>query len=123
MGRTKELMLHPHIKIVMALICIVTSIAFQSTAAVYASKSDDRAILIVAKRYVDSHSAPRMKFKLKLTKTVSNWAMVEVIPLVEVEGASVLLEKVKDKWVAREFGTMFESWRTKAPKELFDFSD
>ena len=112
------------IKITISLICTAIFFAFLVIDPVYSSDHGlpDRSILIATKEYVDAHSAPGMLFKLNITKRVGGWAMVEVIPLVDAEGAGVLLEKVKGKWVVRELGTVFESWRTKAPKELFDFS-
>ncbi len=84
----------------------------------YSAKSaEDKEILEVALQYVDANSAD-IKYKLKILKKLDKWALVDVIPLQELDPHMVILEKVGGFWKAREMGTLLVEWEEKVP-ELF----
>lgn len=80
--------------------------------------AEDQQLLTEARRFVDKNSTPGIKYKLKIGKKTGRWAMIEVVPAGDSEGAGVLMEKVDGRWIAREMGTDFSGWEAKAP-ELF----
>lgn len=82
--------------------------------------SEDFQILSAARDFVDKNSVPNIKYKLKITNKVGKWALVEVIPLGQFDGAGVILEKVEGKWVGKVLGTDFSDWEQKVP-ELFKY--
>lgn len=57
--------------------------------------------------------SPSVDFKLD--KIVGNYALVQVIPQGNAEGAALILEKVGGEWVVQDFGTYFPEWEEKAP--------
>lgn len=97
----------------------------QSFAAEDAIKTkENKQILEVARKFVDANSAAGLKYRLEIGKKVAKWALVDVIPVPGpdpqkvTDPAKVVLEKVNDKWTARDLGTSLEEWEEKVP-ELF----
>lgn len=83
--------------------------------------SENEQILAVARQYAQAHSVPNLKFSLKITKRVGNYALVQVEPEGgSAEGAAVILEKIGNRWQAQEMGTTFPEWEAKVPK-LFEW--
>lgn len=84
----------------------------------YPAKSpEDKQLLEAARKYVDANSSD-VRYKLKILKKLNKWALVDVIPLQELDPHMVIMEKMGGKWVAREMGTMLTEWEEKIP-ELF----
>lgn len=78
-------------------------------------------ILNAARNYIQSQSDSQVRFDLKLVKTIGRFALVQVAPRGGlIEGAAVILEKVKGEWVVQEMGTIFPEWEEKVP-ELFQW--
>lgn len=84
-----------------------------------ATTSEIDEILAEAHYYVNMHT-DQMDFNLKITKKLADYALVQVIPKEDTEGAAVVLEKIDNHWVAQEMGTTFPQWEERVP-ELFQF--
>jgi len=82
------------------------------------SISEDELILSSARDYVKLHSTPETKFSVRITKKVGKYALVQVIPEDNIEGAAVIVEKVGNRWIAQDMGTAFPEWEARVP-ELF----
>lgn len=78
-------------------------------------KLETAKILMATRAYVDSKGVSVGKYEVELFKKSGKWVLVSVLPRGDMEGAGVILEKVGDKWVARDMGTDLSDWEPKAP--------
>lgn len=84
----------------------------------YSAKTpEDKQVLETARKFVNANSSD-VRYRLEIGKKTGKYALVNVIPLQELDPAMVILEKVGNKWVARDMGTLLEEWMEKVP-ELF----
>lgn len=99
--------------LLMVMMLVVGISAYTGTQA--GDKSDTAKIMSTARAYVDNQAVSVGKYKVEIFKKSGKWALVSVLPQGDVEGAGVILEKVGDKWVARDMGTDLSEWEPKAP--------
>lgn len=97
------------IGIVLALL-IIFNISKQKSAS-------NNELLAAARNYVTQNSVAGLVFDLTLVKQLNRWALVEVVSP-DADRAAVVLEKVGNRWVVRDFGTIFPEMEKQVP-ELF----
>jgi len=84
------------------------------------SKSDEESIWEAVYDYAPRIDMMASSVDFELDKIVGNYALVQVIPEGNIEGAALILEKISGTWVVQDFGTVFPEWQEKAP-ELFQW--
>jgi len=79
----------------------------------------DNKLIAIAREHVTKNSVAGLVFDLRIRKQIDNWTLVEVTPKDKAtDKAAVVLEKVGNRWVVRDFGTIFPERERQIP-ELF----
>ena len=84
-----------------------------------ATEHEKEQMFEAARALIRKYWAEGMKVELKIIRKLDKWALLEAIPTtIKTDNAAVVMEKVGDKWVARDFGAILPGWKEKVP-ELF----
>lgn len=86
-----------------------------STKTTSSSKTDEALIWDAVYDYAPKLDLMSPSLDFKLVKIVGNYALVQVIPGGDMEGAGMILEKIGDQWLVQDFGTSFPEWEKKVP--------
>jgi len=81
-------------------------------------QSEKAKIFAACDTFVKANSAPEFKYKLKLLNQKGKWALVDIVPLIDAEGAMIILEKQGNTWKVKDWGPFLDEWRSKVP-DLF----